>query len=174
MLNLFLHVIIVLCPPDSGEHKNLAQYRQSAVFVNPIDQIKNTGNIVQSSSSYRLTNAKFEWKISESIQSLQDIFLANNEKKEGDGFRIQLLTSTDNNMVTKTRLQFLSKFPEAQVYTVYERPYFKLRAGDYVSKAEALRISGSYKIDFPAALVVPDKIKTNQKRKSKSASEKED
>lgn len=74
------------------------------------------------------------------------------------GYRIQINFSQDRNETNKLRSDFSAKFPNLPTYLPYQQPYFKLYAGDFRTKLDAVRNLRMIKKDFPAAFVVRQKI----------------
>lgn len=79
-----------------------------------------------------------------------------------DGFRIQIYSSSNRNAreeSAKARASFISRFPDIVSYSLYADPgYFKIRVGDFRTKAEATRLFLTISRDFPDAYIVPDII----------------
>jgi hypothetical protein len=48
--------------------------------------------------------------------------------------------------------------PEAEVYLIYQQPYFKVRVGDYRTKLEAEAVYRQLLHEFDKLFIVPDKI----------------
>ncbi len=65
---------------------------------------------------------------------------ANRNKPEVSGWRVQLLSSTDRRQVEDGKLRFQTQFPEIPVDWVHDKPYYKLRAGAFRSKREAMAL----------------------------------
>ena len=78
------------------------------------------------------------------------------------GYRIQIYSSSNRNAREesgKTRAEFISKFPDIVSYILYSEPgYFKVRAGDYRTKTEAVKPLQKISRVFPDAYLVPDYI----------------
>lgn len=74
-----------------------------------------------------------------------------------DGWRIQLLATTDRTKMDSAMRNFQSRYPNIAVDWVHERPYYKLRAGAFTSKLEATRVLYSLKKDYPSAYPAQDK-----------------
>jgi hypothetical protein len=79
-----------------------------------------------------------------------------------EGFRIQIYSSSNRNAreeSNKARALFMSKFPDIVSYPLYAEPgYFKIRAGDFRTRSEAMRIFQQVSKEFPDAYLVPDII----------------
>lgn len=78
------------------------------------------------------------------------------------GYRIQIYNSSNRTAreeSNKVRADFISKFPDLPSYKKYSEPgYFKVRVGDFRTKAEATKIFLSVSRAFPNAYLVPDII----------------
>jgi len=72
------------------------------------------------------------------------------------GLRIQLLATTDRNKLESTVNTFQYRYPNIPLDWVHEPPYFKLRAGAYPSKLEAMRMLEILRNDYPSAFISVD------------------
>ncbi len=60
-----------------------------------------------------------------------------NYKVKRSGYRILVLNTNDRDLTYKTKGQLLGRYPNQQLYMVYQAPFFKLKMGDFVSRKEA-------------------------------------
>ena len=77
------------------------------------------------------------------------------------GFRVEIFFSSELNARQKAqniKSEFLSVFPDYNVYITYVSPDFKVRIGNFRTKNEALKAVNEIKGQFPKAFVVPDLI----------------
>ena len=78
------------------------------------------------------------------------------------GFRIQIYSSSNRSAreeSNKARAEFMIKFPEIVSYPLYAEPgYFKVRVGDFRTKAEATKTYLLVSKEFPHCYLVPDFI----------------
>lgn len=80
-----------------------------------------------------------------------------------EGFRVQILSDAGNNAKERAQsslVEFEQKFPGIPVYLTYQQPNFKVRCGDFRTKAEARRLLNELSSQFPGSYVVRDFIKT--------------
>ena len=80
------------------------------------------------------------------------------EKREANGFRIQLASNNSREALMNLKARFMMIYPETDAYLEYQSPQFKLRAGDFRKRSEAETMLEEVRKDFPAAFIVPDKI----------------
>ncbi len=70
------------------------------------------------------------------------------------GWRIQVFASTDRRKVESAYATFNGRFPQYPCEWVQEKPYYKLRAGAFLTKLEAIaareEIKRYYRSAFPA------------------------
>ena len=76
-----------------------------------------------------------------------------------DGFRLQIMASTDRRSVENGQSTFVSKYPSTFNLWVQAKPYYRLRIGAFATRSEAMRYLQVIKKDYPDAYVVPDRIK---------------
>ena len=55
-----------------------------------------------------------------------------------EGWRVQIMASTDRPQVEEGRLRFRTAYPEVHAEMVHEKPYYKLKEGAFKSRLEAL------------------------------------
>jgi len=55
-----------------------------------------------------------------------------------EGWRVQIMASTDRTQVEQGRTRFRAEYPEVAANWVQEQPYYKLRVGAFRTKQEAL------------------------------------
>jgi septal ring-binding cell division protein DamX len=55
-----------------------------------------------------------------------------------EGWRVQIMASTDRNQVEQARNRFRTEYPEVAATSVQEQPYYKLRVGAFRNKQQAL------------------------------------
>ncbi len=72
-----------------------------------------------------------------------------------EGWRVQILSSTDRQQVEVDRDRFRQAYPETAADWVHEKPYYKLRAGAFRNRQEALAFIALL-IDFPGAYPTKD------------------
>ncbi len=81
-----------------------------------------------------------------------------NEKRTVNGYRIQLASDNNRQELLNIKAKFIQQFPDYSAYIEYSAPQFKLRIGDFTSRAEADNLLNEIRIFFPVAFIVPDKI----------------
>ena len=77
------------------------------------------------------------------------------------GYRVQVFSVSGVNSkdkVNKEKAEYLLKNKDANIYIVYQSPYFKLRIGDYRDKLEANYYLQEIIKDYPFAFIVKDEI----------------
>lgn len=89
-------------------------------------------------------------------QMLDRFTSINKSKMSVEGWRIQVLATTDRQRMESARQVFQYKYPNIPVNWEHSNPYFKLRAGAFATKLEALRLQYLLKRDYPSTLLVKD------------------
>lgn len=72
------------------------------------------------------------------------------------GYRVQLGISQSREQLIVEKENFNKSFPDIRTYLNYEQPNFKLRAGDFKSKADASTFMYSIRKQFPGCFLVED------------------
>ena len=94
--------------------------------------------------------------ISAMIQAHKDL---NRSNQTVDGWRVQLLASTDRNKVMEVKGEFLKKYPRIKIDWDYSAPYYKLKAGAFLTKLEAANLKHRIRYDYPDAYIARDNVK---------------
>ncbi len=99
-----------------------------------------------------------------SVHHIMDEHIALNEKMEGKmiGFCVQICFESGNNSrekAEKMRMMFLSKYPQVSAYVSFKEPNFRVRVGDFRTRAEARGFKEKIMADFPSAFVIKDEIR---------------
>lgn len=79
---------------------------------------------------------------------------ANKSKGAIEGWRIQILSSSDRARVEREKSKFRATFPQYPVDWVHIKPNYKLQAAAFASKLDALEALNRIKSVFPSAYVV--------------------
>lgn len=105
-------------------------------------------------------NVKFD--IETGIEEVEEAHLEAWQKVgKVEGYRIQLIAVAGTNSkknAQKVLDEFSLLFPEIAVYLSYSEPNFRVRAGNFRTRLDALRVLGSIRQLYPGAFIVKDKI----------------
>lgn len=74
-----------------------------------------------------------------------------------DGWRIQLVATTDRQKVEREKQRFQNLYPDITIDWTHVAPYYRLRAGAFVTKLEATQMMYLLKQDYASAYPVKDK-----------------
>jgi hypothetical protein len=80
------------------------------------------------------------------------------EKRAVTGFRIQLGANSNRQVLLDIKAKFLQKYPDVGAYISYQQPQFKLRAGDFATRAEAREFMDELRTTFPSLFIVPEQV----------------
>jgi len=79
-----------------------------------------------------------------------------------EGYRIQIYNNNTRNArdeSSSAKANFMNRFPDVASYQLYADPgYFRVRVGDFRTKAEAVKLFQRISREFPSAYIVPDII----------------
>ena len=78
------------------------------------------------------------------------------------GYRIQLLATTDRQKVESAKRKFESLYPSMNVDWEHSKPYYKLRAGAYRTRLDAVRALKEFKKDYPGAYTAQARINKSE------------
>lgn len=96
--------------------------------------------------------------VAPSISDLQQHYVNQNKKDAStEGYRIQIYNGNKSETLKK-RSEFLSKFPEVPIYTLYEAPEYKAQAGNFRTRLEAEKFLNQVHQELGSAFIVKTKI----------------
>jgi len=88
--------------------------------------------------------------------------IQDNKMRDGmKGYRIEIFSSSTLNgkeRALNKKVEFLSLYPDNNVYVKFRAPVFKVRIGDFRTKNEALKLYKKIQKEYPGAFIVPDII----------------
>lgn len=98
------------------------------------------------------------------IDEMMEKFVAINRSRTFvDGWRIQILATTDRQRLESARQRFQYRYPNIAIDWVHSNPHYKLRAGAFSTKLEALRLKYILERDYSGIyLVKDDKIRPSE------------
>ena len=96
------------------------------------------------------------------INDLVDKYKQILKKKNGvDGWRLQIKFTSKREDILPYQLKFTDLYPEIPVQIIFESPYYKLTAGNFRTKNEALKIKHKIHKNFPGSHPVSTIIAVN-------------
>jgi hypothetical protein len=94
----------------------------------------------------------------ERIADLLDIQKEISIRKRGiDGYRVQLFQGSKDEAF-RIKAEFMKKYPDCKVYILFRTPDFRVRAGDFRTRSEAIKLKYTVEKNFPNPLIVEDII----------------
>lgn len=83
---------------------------------------------------------------------------SNKSQNDIDGWRIQVLATTDRRQLEQSYRRFKETFPDLKAEWVHQEPYYKINAGAFVSRRTSLAMCQEVRKQFSQALPVVDRI----------------
>ncbi len=126
----------------------------SPVFETPKNEVKAESNLpIKDCKSLPVSsNARLK-VISDSISG------ANKLIKYAQGYRILVYSGMDRDEANRAKGNLYQLLPNADIYTVYKQPNYRVKMGDYSDRLEAYRV---LKLDvariYPNAIVIQDNV----------------
>lgn len=75
-----------------------------------------------------------------------------------EGYRIQIYFGGDREEASQVKAEFLKKYNDHEAYTLYQRPNFKIRVGNFRNKLETQKLYHKLKEQFNTVFIVPTEI----------------
>lgn len=107
--------------------------------------------------AFALTAQNIQIKEDPLIAQMMDRFIKNNKATTTvDGWRVQVLATPDRQQLESARQVFQYKYPNIPIDWVHANPWYKLYAGAFKTKLEAIRLQYLLRRDYPSAYLVKD------------------
>ena len=99
----------------------------------------------------------------EDVSRLLNAFIqVNAAETQTEGWRVQVLATTDRQRLESVQAQFKLNYPSIPVDWVHTKPYYKLRAGAFQTKQEAERLKYTLGRQFDGVYLVKDEVKESE------------
>ena len=80
------------------------------------------------------------------------------------GFRVQIYSGNDRGMATQRKIDFIRRFPNVRSYMSYIAPTFRVKVGDFKTRAEAYKFYQQVSGLYTPCMVIPDIVEINTLR----------
>jgi len=135
-------------------------------FVSPaqVDSLNTTSKLSIINLKDSSSTGAYTVSLPEGLDQLIESYKKVNYTSAGiDGYRVQIFSESGNNAKEHAQ-QSLSEFNQSlsgisSAYLIYQQPNFKVRCGDYRTKAEARRLLKQLSGQYPGAYIVKDNVK---------------
>lgn len=81
--------------------------------------------------------------------------------RSGRGFRVQIYNGNDRNAANRIKMDFMRRFPNIRTYMTYVQPQFRVKVGDFSSRAAAQKLYEEVSTLYNPCMIVPDIIVIN-------------
>lgn len=93
------------------------------------------------------------------VDRLLNLFAEISEaEEEVEGWRVQILATTDRQQLERTESEFKTTYPSVPIDWVHNAPYYKLRAGAFFTRAEADRLRQSLRREYEGVYLVKAEV----------------
>lgn len=80
------------------------------------------------------------------------------------GFRLQVLSTQSREQAFQLKAELLQRYPEQKAYAIFQSPYFKIRFGDFIDRADANRYKQLLSSVYPQVIyIVNDNVEYTPK-----------
>ncbi|MBL7684222.1 MAG: SPOR domain-containing protein [Flavipsychrobacter sp.] len=81
--------------------------------------------------------------------------------RSGQGFRVQIYNGNDRVKANQVRVDFIRRFPGIRTYLTYVQPQFRVKVGDFRTRAEAQKMYDETSAVYTPCMIVPDIVVIN-------------
>lgn len=125
--------------------------KDSLAVVPPVD------SALMNVSIFSLLQGKIIIKQDASIKNAFTSYTEQNKNEEKNGYRIFVFMSNSQGARSNSDAvagALKESYPQMNIYRTYSNPYFKVLAGDFRTKADALKIYNEIKEKYPQARII--------------------
>jgi SPOR domain len=79
----------------------------------------------------------------------------------GKGFRVQIYNGNDRKAAINTKIDFMRRYPNVTTYLTYVAPQFRVKVGDFKTRADAQKFNHELISFYNPTMIVPDLIVIN-------------
>lgn len=77
-----------------------------------------------------------------------------NSRRSMPGYRLQIVNTTDRNKAIDAKTKVYQLYPELKAYLLFQSPYYRIRVGNFKTRAEAEGYVRSLQRDFPGSIFI--------------------
>lgn len=78
------------------------------------------------------------------------------------GFRIQIYNGNSHTEASRIKMQFIKAYPGVRSYIKFNNPQYRVRIGDFMTRAEAEAYQKKIQGSFRPTMIIPDLVNTPQ------------
>jgi hypothetical protein len=79
----------------------------------------------------------------------------------GKGYRVQIYCGNDRVKANEIKIDFIRHYPSIHTYLTYIQPQFRVKVGDFRTRAEAEKLFEETNTLYGASIIVPDIVVIN-------------
>nr|CRY96318.1 hypothetical protein [uncultured prokaryote] len=98
---------------------------------------------------------------SQAIVNAMQRHIAGNHERKLSGYRVRIFfdnSQNARNLSETAEKKFASAYPGIPTYRTYQNPFFKVAAGDFRTRSEAIEFLQKVKGEFPGSLIIKENI----------------
>ena len=89
-------------------------------------------------------------------QLMEQYVRINTARSYVEGWRVQVISTTDRQRLESVRQSLKARYPYLSTSWVHNRPYYRLRAGAFATKLEALQLQHLLREYYPGSIPTRD------------------
>jgi hypothetical protein len=74
------------------------------------------------------------------------------------GYRIQVISTRSRDQAFQVKADLIQKFPEYKTYAIFQSPYFRIRVGNFIAKADAEEARKILSRHYPQGVYVVEDV----------------
>jgi hypothetical protein len=133
-------------------------YKEDLAYLRP----SLSEEIAEVPETPKLNNTLPTGHLKTELDSVNQIIISNNRaQRYVDGYTIQIYTGNDREAATEAMNKAMSIDPQLDPQIQYYQPSYKVKAGQYINRLEAHEVFERLKVEFPLALLIPERIRVD-------------
>ncbi len=162
LFTLIAAAAICLISQEASAQKPDSLIRDTTIIIPPLMDSTLVGRDILDMLSERSANgATVKINQSENIKDALEIHISKSPNKKMQGYRIRIYFDNNQNarnISADVAAKFSQLYPFVPVYRTYDKIYFKVTAGDFRTKSEAVKLLKDMEKNFLSAFIIKENI----------------
>lgn len=139
---------------DLSKYRTKYQYSEEAIVIKESPKtVKNEEKAVAATPAVKTSSVEKELN-----QALNTINQQNKTVRYMPGYRIQIYVGNIRAEADAAKAFVYRNYPEMSPYVTFSQPTYRVKIGDFMTKADAEQVLSSVKGQYPTSVIIADKI----------------
>jgi len=139
--------------------EELGKVRPHYTYVEPVIEKSKEPEKKDPPPRYRPSKSEEPLYINKRLEAVLDTMAEQNRAiRYISGFRIQLYVGNLRQEADNAKSYVYQLFPELNPYVSYSQPSYRVKAGDFMYRADAEEYLAQIRLQYPSAVILPERV----------------